>query len=36
MTYAPALNCIKYSVGIDSACGSGAFLTDTKKAGDIG
>lgn len=21
MTYAPALNCIKYSVGIDEACG---------------
>ena len=21
MTYAPALNCIKYSVGIDPACG---------------
>ena len=26
MTYAPALNCIKYSVGIDGALGSGAFL----------
>ncbi|MDY5154611.1 hypothetical protein [Actinotignum urinale] len=23
MTYAPALNCIKYSVGIDSAYGTG-------------
>ena len=23
MTYAPALNCIKYSVGIELACGSG-------------
>ncbi|WP_408634863.1 DNA methyltransferase [Olegusella massiliensis] len=29
MTYAPALNCIKYSVGIDPACGSGNFLTET-------
>lgn len=26
MTYAPALNCIKYSVGIDEACGSVGFL----------
>lgn len=26
MTYAPALNCIKYSVGIDPACGSGSLL----------
>lgn len=22
MTYAPALNCIKYSVGIDAGCGA--------------
>nr|WP_053942797.1 DNA methyltransferase [Kallipyga gabonensis] len=29
MTYAPALNCIKYSVGIDPAAGSGNFLTET-------
>lgn len=27
MTYAPALNCIKYSVGIDGACGTGGMLT---------
>lgn len=26
MTYAPALNCIKYSVGIDPACGSGGMF----------
>lgn len=26
MTYAPALNCIKYSVGIDPAAGSGSLL----------
>ena len=26
MTYAPALNCIKYSVGIDEARGSVGFL----------
>ena len=29
-------HCIKDCVLIDSACSSGAFLTDTKKAGDIG
>ena len=29
MTYAPALNCIKYSVGIDAACGSGGMLSTT-------
>ncbi len=26
MTYAPALNCIKYSVGIDPCCGSGGMF----------
>ncbi len=26
MTYAPALNCIKYSVGIDETCGSGGLI----------
>lgn len=27
MTYAPALNCIKYSVGIDTCMGTGGMLT---------
>ena len=31
MTYAPALNCIKYSVGIDPACGSGSLLLKAEK-----
>ncbi len=30
------LHCIIDRTATDSACGSGAFLTDTKKAGDIG
>jgi hypothetical protein len=29
-------DCIKVGVKINSACGSGAFLTDTERAGDIG
>ena len=31
MTYAPALNCIKYSVGIEPACGSGSLLLKAEK-----
>lgn len=31
MTYAPALNCIKYSVGIELACGSGQFSFSLSK-----
>ena len=34
MTYAPALNCIKYSVGIDPTCGSGSLLLQMKKQFD--
>lgn len=29
MTYAPALNCIKYSVGIELACGSRVIIVTT-------
>lgn len=35
MTYVPALNCIKYSAGIDETCGSGGFMAWAKKRGDM-
>lgn len=35
MTYAPALNCIKYSVGIDLTGGSGGFMARAKNNSEV-